>query len=793
MKYENKTILIVESLVKNNILLEINNQKELLDIKVFTLNEFIHKFYFDYNEETVFYITKEYHVKPEIAKIYLDNLYYLNDSVFDNPKLNFLQELKNELITKSLLTTNKMFKEYLKNYGIIFYNIKPSKYNLAIYHELSKIYNTKIYNTKLNEYNHQVYHIDTLENEVIFVSNQICELASRGINLNHIYLANLSDEARIYITKYFTLFKIPVELKSDTSIYGTNIVKKFIKNYQSDIIKTLDSIKDLVVNEESENIYEQIVTIINKYSFVSDYEEVKELIIWELKKAKRRKEKSALAVREVNYLEEIFSEDDYVFLFNVNQGSVPKIYKDENYLEDKIMNCLGFDDANDKNKLESLRTIVKIKNIKNLYLMYIDYSLEGKLYKSSIIDELGLEVITPKKENFSYSHAFNKLALATYLEDYQKYNIVNDSLKILHSNYKLKKYDNSFKGLNKEALHKYLDNKLVLSYSSLDYYYKCAFRYYLNNILKINIYEETFMQVVGNIFHYVLENIFKNEKSFDELFLDAKNKEQYEYTIKDNFFLRKLKKELLFIVETIKEQNSYSNLTNELYEEKVVTNIPGNIKIEFKGLIDKVKYKEENGKTILVIIDYKTGNSSINLNNIVYGLSLQLPIYIYLAKNNPKFTNVEVAGFYLQKILNEEVGAEPNKTYLELKKDNLKLLGYSNENFEVIKEFDNTFMDSKVVKSLKVSSKGFYSYSKVLSSKKMEQLEKLVEGKIWEGAKNIEEGNFPINPKKMKHILIGCEFCKYKDICFKEEKDIVELKEYKDLEFLEGDENANLD
>ena len=789
MKYENKTVLIVEPAIKNKILLEINAQKEILDIKVYTINEFIKKYYFDYDEKALYYITKKYQVKPEIAQIYVDNLYYLNDSIFDNPKLNFLIELKKDLINNKLLTTNRMFLEWLKNYQIIFYNIKPSKYNLSFFKELSNCYNTKIFNSQLNEYNHQVYHIDTLENEVIFVSNKISNLINKGINPNNIYLANLSDEARIHITKYFSLFKIPVELKNDTAIYGTNIVKKFLKNYQSDNTKSLESIKDLIINEDSNDIYEKIVMVINKYSFVNDYDEVKELIIWELKKTKIREKKNALSIKEVNYLEETFTNDDYVFLFNVNQGNVPKIYKDENYLEDSIMKQLGLDTASDKNKLENLRTIVKIKNIKNLCLMFIDYTYEGKLYKSSIIDELGFEVISPKEQNFTYSHSFNKLTLASYMEDYQKYNIINDSLILLHSNYKLEKYDNSFKGIDTTNFHNYINKHLVLSYTSLDSYYKCAFRYYLTNILKINIYEETFMQVVGNIFHYVLENIFKNEKSFEELFLEAKNKEQYEYSIKDKFFLRKLKKELLFIVETINEQNSYSNLTNELYEEKIITNIEGNIKIEFKCLIDKIKFKEENGKTILVIIDYKTGTPSLNLNNIIYGLSLQLPLYIYLTKNNPKFSNVEIAGFYLQKILNNEVISEPNKTYLELKKDALKLQGYSNESFEIIKDFDNTFMDSKVIKSLKVSSKGFYSYSKVLSNKKMEQLESIALSKINEGAKNIEKGNFAINPKKIKNILIGCEFCKYKDICFKEEKDIIVLKEYKDLEFLEGDES----
>ena len=32
---------------------------------------------------------------------------------------------------------------------------------------------------------------------------------------------------------------------------------------------------------------------------------------------------------------------------------------------------------------------------------------------------------------------------------------------------------------------------------------------------------------------------------------------------------------------------------------------------------------------------------------------------------------------------------------------------------------------------------------------------------------NIRNGNFDINPKKIGDKNYGCEFCKYKDICFR--------------------------
>ena len=49
----------------------------------------------------------------------------------------------------------------------------------------------------------------------------------------------------------------------------------------------------------------------------------------------------------------------------------------------------------------------------------------------------------------------------------------------------------------------------------------------------------------------------------------------------------------------------------------------------------------------------------------------------------------------------------------------------------------------------------------------------------------IENANFEINPKMISGQNIGCEHCKYKDICFMTNRDIKEFEEIKDLEFLE--------
>ena len=70
---------------------------------------------------------------------------------------------------------------------------------------------------------------------------------------------------------------------------------------------------------------------------------------------------------------------------------------------------------------------------------------------------------------------------------------------------------------------KYLNNELTLSYSSIDNYYKCAFKYYLNNILKIDEFEETFYTIIGSLFHYVLSKMNNDNFDLDKLPFFASN------------------------------------------------------------------------------------------------------------------------------------------------------------------------------------------------------------------------------------------------------------------------------
>ena len=781
---QNNHLIITDSNNKEILIKYISTMNNLCNVKIITFNELIKSYYFDYDSKAIYYLMTKYNIKASVARIYINNMYYI-DKLINESKVDNIYNMKQELIDNKLLIRNNYYDNFLSSKNIIVYNTKYIPNNVK---RILDNYKYEVLVDDNKNYKHTIYEFNSIDNEISFIASKIIDLINNGVDINNIFLANLNDEYRLLIKRIFGMYNIPINLNIKYSLYNLPISDRFIKLYESNIENTINNLEKTITKDEID-LFNKIVNICNKYLWCDDYNIIKELIIDDLKNTNINNDIIENTVKEINLSSNI-DDNKYIFLVGFNQGIIPIIHKDEDYFSDKIKQKLGIETSVDKNIIEKEKLISNLSNIKNIIITYKLKTITDTFSLSNINDVLEYEVIKDNNINYNYSNLYNKIVLSKNLDLFNKYGTINEDLKLLYSNYKnidYRSYDNKFSGIDNSDLYKLLDNKLLLSYSSLDNYNRCSFRYYLNNILKISDYEESFMQLIGNLFHYVLSKAFLPNFNYDEVF---DNYIEKSLTKKEEFFIGKLKEELRFIIDTINSHNKHCSLDNELYEEKVYINLEGNIKVTFMGIIDKLKYKEVDGECIVAIIDYKTGNPNLNLNNVVYGIEMQLPIYIYLTRNHPKLNNIKVAGFYLQKILNNEIKADLKHSYEDLKRKNLLLQGYSNENTAILDYFDDSYEDSVVVKSLKTTSKGFSSYSKVLNNNTIEEITDLAETKIKESTNDILDGKFDINPKRIGINNLGCEFCSFKDICFKTEKDIVNLKEYKNMEFLGGDESG---
>ena len=773
---ENNSIIIIPNNKKNDLIKQLNQQ--LLNIKIMSMEELIKKFTFDYNEKTIFELMTQENINYDIAENYIKNIYYIENKNYHNPKLNKLVEIKNYLQKQNLLIYDSLFKNYIKNKKIYILYDYITKYENQILNEINQITEVKKLEINYQNYTPVIHEFATINEEVNFVAYNICALIDKGIDINKIKLVNVSKEYYHEIKKTFKFYNIPINIEKKR-IYGTKIINDFIKNYQEDINDTLKYIQQNynLNNEQNLEIYNQLINILNEYSWCSNYIEIKELIINKLKtKTITPLNNNAI---EITNLENIT--DEYTFILNFNQGNMPKIYKDEDYIDDLTKQKLNLETAIEKNIIEKEKTIKQIKNIKNCTITYKLKTPFASFYPSSIIEELNTDVIKKHEiSNISYSEINDQITLTKKLDNLIKYGIKDDTLETLYANYQIPylTYNNQYTKINKDALNNYLNDKLLLSYSSMDNYYHCAFKYYINNILKLNPYEETFATKIGTLFHTTLEQTLKNnddyKKYWDQLVSSL------QLTNKEKFFIDLLEETIQEDIKTIREQLKYCQLKETKYEEKIYVN---NAKVTFMGIIDKLMYQPLEDKTVVALIDYKTGNTSIDLNRTYYGLSLQLPTYLYLASNS-NLKNIKIAGFYIQNII-------PKR---DEENDALKLKGFSTTDKEILKQFDNAYENSNMIKGMRTKTDGeFYSYTKVLTNQQMDNLINLVDQKIKDASTNILNAEFNINPKQIgygKDALVGCEYCRFKDLCFKQEKDIVHLKEQDYHQFLGGEENA---
>ena len=758
-------IWIVDSNRKKDILNEIRKDNLFL-VKVFTIDEFRKKYYFDYDDRAIYYLMKEKGYQYDIALMYLSHMIEICDDISFS-KVDFLSSLKNELDREKLLKYCSFFKSYLKGKKILVYQINNiSKFDKRMFDSVSKDSYLEYSSFNYNNYSHEsIICCDSLDDEVSFVASSICNLISNGVDISNIKVL-ASSVYYSCIDRIFSWFNIPIKT-SNSSLFNTSMGQFFLSNLDVNKEEALRLLKE---KYSSIDIYNKIISILNKYTWCDNLEELECFLVRDFKRVLVDDSIDRNTVSIISSLDGI-KDDTYVFLMGFNQGEVPYIYKDEDYFNDEEKKLLGLDTTDELNSSSYREWINNILNTKNIIISMKKNDSIGECYLSSLNDELMYELVD-FKDSYLYSNLYNKIKLSMKLDYLVKYNELEIDTELLYKHYPdllYMSYDNKFSSLSKEILDNYYKKGVILSYSSINNYYLCSFKYYLNSILKIGNKGDDFNLIIGNLFHYILSLVFIKDIDIHSLYWDYINKLDYVFNARENYFLEKLENDLMFVIDSIKLQNDSIKLDNMLCEESIsIDKKYEDMDVIFKGFVDKILFDDNNN---MAIIDYKTGNPNLDLNRVIYGLDMQLPVYIYLIKN--KYPSARIVGIYLQKILNTEIVKDYKNTYLDLKKDKLRLQGYTNSNGEV-----SSLIDSYCIKG-----------SKVLSDDMINKLTLIVDKNIDSAIKDIYEGKFNINPKRIDNVLVGCEYCQFKDICFKTEKDIVNLKGYKNMEFLGGDDD----
>lgn len=770
---KDNSLIICPNQTKTKILKELSQTKKLVNIKFMTKEEYKKIYYFSYDDKSLAYLIKKYNYNIDVARVYINNLYAIDENkTYKSPKLNFLKDLKKELIREGLLIYNNTYKEYLKTKNIIVKN----EYNLEKYEE--EMLGIKEEHVPEKTITAPVVECNTLEEEVNQVCLEIINLLKKGADINKIYLTNVSTDYLYTIKSLFSFYHIPININFNYSIYSTKVVKDYLNTKELDL-----------ENKDKKSINKKLINILSDLSFLDENsKEYKILLTDKLKNTFTSPVNLKNAITIKDLYKESFNDDEYVFVLGFNQDELPKMEKDISYITDKEKDEVSLYKTDYLNKRNKNNLVYILSNIKNLYLSYKLTSPFKSYYKSSLITDLSLNIIKPKLDSYNSSNIYNELRLASYLDLYHLYGEKNKDLSKLYTHYQIpyKTYSNVFTGINNDEYLTNLPYPLKLSYTSLNAYSECKFKYYIRHVLKLEPYTDTFQTYIGSMYHYILSVYKKTNFNFEEEY--QKYLEKRDLSLKEKLLLIRIKKDLLKLIDILNKQDLITGYNDAYYEKKIDIDLKKKVSVIFTGSIDKIMYYQNIEDTYFSIIDYKTGSIDTHIEPMKYGLHMQLPVYLYLIHYSKAIKSPIFTGIYYQNILFNY--PTWSKDIEKVKKDQYLLQGYSTDDISILSRFDSTYEKSEYIKSMSYNEeKGFGTYAtkKVLSNDTLYDLLDYTKNYISKETDNILSADFTINPKVYSNVNISCAFCSFKDICYMKEKDLVYLEKQNDLSFLGGD------
>ena len=299
-----------------------------------------------------------------------------------------------------------------------------------------------------------------------------------------------------------------------------------------------------------------------------------------------------------------------------------------------------------------------------LYISYANHSISGEemepsAFLAEIAENLGAETVLEPQENLNgenlpetYESAYSQYCRRRLTADSET---LKDALKGSREEEKIEYLSKMLSGapqkISEETAEKLFGKNITMSASRFDTFRKCRFSYFCKYGLSAKRLKPAEFDVLqrGTIVHFVLEKIvgaYKKgvadlsegeinslvDKYINE-YLDGISGYRAIETERSKFLVSRISCALKAVVLQLSREFAQSGFEPAYCELKIGNGgeIP-ELKIPFDkgdinivGSIDRVD--EYNG--YIRVIDYKTGTKSFKLPDILFGLNLQMLIYLY--------------------------------------------------------------------------------------------------------------------------------------------------------------------
>lgn len=348
----------------------------------------------------------------------------------------------------------------------------------------------------------------------------------------------------------------------------------------------------------------------------------------------------------------------------------------------------------------------------------------------------------------------------------------------------------------------YFGENPVYSATQIETFYSCKFRYFLR--YGLNAKEKRTAEVdalqYGTIMHYLFEQAFSGAaKEIDKL----PDKELYDWlyalimqyadenmggfeTIspREKYRLARLAQSALMLIRHIRLELSQSSFQPVFYELQLQDNTPyPPLRVQTKegkvvtvgGTIDRVDLFEKAGERYVRIVDYKTGKKEFKLTDVLFGMNMQMLIYLAaLVENGQELP----AGILYMPSVSPSVSVSRNAGEDEIKKvtdKELKMNGIVLRDTEIIRAMEESasgrFIPAKLLKSGEPAKS-----ESLLDKEELHALLLYAKNLVATMAEELHAGDVRAKPMLKKNN--PCKYCPYGDVCGREygEKDVEAVK-----------------
>ncbi len=354
---------------------------------------------------------------------------------------------------------------------------------------------------------------------------------------------------------------------------------------------------------------------------------------------------------------------------------------------------------------------------------------------------------------------------------------------------------------NSENAQRLFGKDMRLSASQVEKYHLCRFMYFCTYGLRLR--ERRTAQIdameYGSFVHYILECFIKkyNKEELcaltdDEISADVKSimKDYAELHLggtedKTDRFLylyNRVSNSAFHLIRHIIDEFSQSKFSPAAFELDIGSEVPAYTltlptgqTVTIRGKVDRADIMRKDGRAYIRIVDYKTGTKVFDLSDIMYGLNLQMLIYLsVLSRHSGDYFDGEVvpAGvLYMPAVVPViDMAFDSNESaVLKERMKKLRMNGLVLSDMDVLEGMEQDVAGVYIP----VSSKG----DSVKGTDNLASLEEFgaifskIDALIGEMATELSLGKVDATPAAVCYD--ACEYCPYSSVCGHREGDTV--------------------